>query len=321
MARRFLPVILPGALLLRVRRGARRAPRPVSRARDVLRGALGARVPRAAGAPVRARGRGRCSEHVEYAGIIPQLEQLAGAHRRRRPADRGVARRVGHARARRCRSPTSTRATCCSCARACRTRRRSRRSSTGPDAALRARAVHGRRRHRSALARWDVAPVAGERFQVPEYETQPERLSARRRGGRNSTTASTSSCRLAPAPRHDWTLDVGTQDDLNVLRFHAKETADGRSFRWSRDTSYVSLAGAAGDARAITLWMDDGGRPAAAPPARGDGVAAARFEPATAERRPAARHRARSRGLQAVHVRDSAGRWPPRQRPAVSRSG
>ena len=37
-------------------------------------------------------------------------------------------------------------------------------------------------------------------------------------------------------------IDVGTEDDLHVLRFHAKETTSGRSFRWTRDTSYVSLS-------------------------------------------------------------------------------
>ena len=46
--------------------------------------------------------------------------------------------------------------------------------------------------------RWDVRPVAGERFQVPEYERAgiPIRGAC---GGRSSTTASTSSSRLPPA--------------------------------------------------------------------------------------------------------------------------
>ena len=63
-------------------------------------------------------------------------------------------------------------------------------------------------------------------------------------------------------------LDVGTQDDLHVLRFHAKETSNGRTFRWSRDTSYVSLVGVSPGSREVTLWMDDGGRPAAVPAAQ-----------------------------------------------------
>src|SRR4029078_9570425 len=76
-------------------------------------------------------------------------------------------------------------------------------------------------------------------------------------------------CALLPAragPPVAAESDVGTQDDLHVLRFHAKETANGRSFRWTRDTSYLSLSTLPATCREITLWMDDGGRPAKVPP-------------------------------------------------------
>ena len=56
-----------------------------------------------AAAPVRA--------HVEYAGLIPKLESLAGRFADDDLVDRRVEERVGHARAARCRSPTSTLAT------------------------------------------------------------------------------------------------------------------------------------------------------------------------------------------------------------------
>jgi hypothetical protein len=63
-------------------------------------------------------------------------------------------------------------------------------------------------------------------------------------------------------------LDVGTMDDLHVVRFHAKEQLDGRTFRWSRDVSYVTLLGMRADSRTLVLWLNDGGRPPGAPPAR-----------------------------------------------------
>ena len=62
-------------------------------------------------------------------------------------------------------------------------------------------------------------------------------------------------------------VDLGTQDDLNVLRFHAKEESEGRTFRWSQDDSYVILRALGANVRSVTLWMSDGGRPDAALPA------------------------------------------------------
>ena len=53
-----------------------------------------------------------------------------------------------------------------------------------------------------------------------------------------------------------------------MLRFHAKEThANGTTFRWSRDVSYINLQGVTADDHTITLVMDDGRRPAQVPPA------------------------------------------------------
>jgi len=60
---------------------------------------------------------------------------------------------------------------------------------------------------------------------------------------------------------------VGIQDDLNVLRFHAKEETEGRTFRWSRDVSYVIVTAVQPTDREVILWLSDGGRPAGAPPA------------------------------------------------------
>ena len=67
-------------------------------------------------------------------------------------------------------------------------------------------------------------------------------------------------------------LRIGTLDDLNVVRFHAKERRSdtGLVFRWSRDVSYVSFQMIGSDVREVTVWMSNGGRPAS--------VAAARVE-------------------------------------------
>ena len=55
------------------------------------------------------------------------------------------------------------------------------------------------------------------------------------------------------------TLVVGERDDLQVVRFHAKERhPHGLTFRWTRDISYVSLLGITPATRTITLWMGDG---------------------------------------------------------------
>ena len=63
---------------------------------------------------------------------------------------------------------------------------------------------------------------------------------------------------------------IGERDDLQVVRFHAKERdpKSGRTYRWTRDVSYVSLLNVTPDARSVTLWMADGRRPAAAGVAR-----------------------------------------------------
>lgn len=63
-------------------------------------------------------------------------------------------------------------------------------------------------------------------------------------------------------------LTIGTADDLNVVRFYAREQhADGTLFRWTKDRSYVTLLGVPATARRLTVWLSDGGRPPQAAPA------------------------------------------------------
>ncbi|MDQ3347750.1 MAG: hypothetical protein M3545_07270, partial [Acidobacteriota bacterium] len=73
---------------------------------------------------------------------------------------------------------------------------------------------------------------------------------------------------FTPAPAatgRRFELDLGFQDDLHVLRFHAKEQAGGRTIRWSRATSFVAVTTVHESARNVLLVMSNGGRPAAAP--------------------------------------------------------
>ena len=72
---------------------------------------------------------------------------------------------------------------------------------------------------------------------------------------------------LGETEPHGFVLDVGTLDDLHVLRFRARETTQGRTIRWTGPQSYVAVTGLTGNERQLTMVMHDGGRPPNAPPA------------------------------------------------------
>src|SRR5262249_40325502 len=114
-------------------------------------------------------------------------------------------------------------------------------------------------------SRWSVTPIASERFGVPEYESA---WNAYPRGPDRKdfeySVYEFGPPRAAPA---ETTLDVGVNDDLNVIRFHAKETTEGRTFRWSQRQSFLILDHMRSTDRTLALWLSDGGRPRAAPPA------------------------------------------------------
>ena len=114
--------------------------------------------------------------------------------------------------------------------------------------------------------RYGVEAVSSDRFQVPEYDSP---VNAYPRFARHKEFDFGLYRFTAPqAVAGQWfDLDVGLNDDLHVLRFHAKERTEGRTFRWTRATSFVSVTTLFPDAREVTLEMSDGGRPAAAPPA------------------------------------------------------
>jgi hypothetical protein len=113
---------------------------------------------------------------------------------------------------------------------------------------------------------WTASPAASQRFQVPEYESAwnayPRHVRQKEfdfglyelGGGAHGTAAT-------------FDLDIGIRDDLHVVRFHAKEEADGRTMRWSQRQSFISVPALAAGARELVLVMSSGGRPAAAPAA------------------------------------------------------
>lgn len=113
---------------------------------------------------------------------------------------------------------------------------------------------------------YGVRPVWSDRYQVPEYHSA---LNAFPRFVRQKEFEYGVYEFTEPVPRSDvwFDLDVGTQDDLHVLRFRAKEVSEGRSFRWTGVTSAIAVTTMQPTARAVTLVMSDGGRPPAAPPA------------------------------------------------------
>lgn len=116
---------------------------------------------------------------------------------------------------------------------------------------------------------YGLRAIAGDRFQVPEFESTRDRLprAVSRKDFEFGIYEFTDPMRQ---PGAWFDLDVGNNDDLHVLRLHAKETSEGRTFRWTRARSFVAVTTIRPDARELTLLMGDGGRPAAAPPARVD---------------------------------------------------
>ncbi len=265
MTRRFLPIILPGALLLaayaafgRWREDDRGRPFQIRAACGVvLVGVLAVLFWRQS-APLLG--------HVEYAGVIPRLEKLARTFgdkdlvivESRDASDVHVlALPLAYIYARNVLLLPNRR----------------------PDAATMERFITWARRHYATvyfvggggtelLTRTiAVEPVATEVFQVPEWSSAWNALP----GGDRRKEFDFSVYRFidAPAtPSGAVALDVGVSDDVNVLRFHAKEThANGTTFRWSRDVSYINLQGVTAADRTITLVMDDGRRPATVPPA------------------------------------------------------
>jgi hypothetical protein len=110
-----------------------------------------------------------------------------------------------------------------------------------------------------------VLPVKTERFHVPEYESvwngYPRAVQQKE--------FDFSVYRFVDPPTEavPFDLKVGTDDDLYVVRFHPKERPYSQSYRWTTDSSYVTILGMTDRSSTLTLWMDDGGRPLSVGPA------------------------------------------------------
>lgn len=264
MTRRFVPVILPGMLLFAsaAALGGIRAPRNTAAAlRTLVRVvfvALLAQHYAQASRPV--------VGHVEYAGLIPRLEQFAGtigdsdlviAESRDTGSDVHVlALPLAYIYARNVLVLNPVR----------------------PDKpAFAAFLDWAHTRYRRVLFiggggtdllshRYGVRPLASERFQVPEYDSP---LDAYPRFVRQKEFDYGVYEFTAPeAVDGLWfDLDIGIRDDLHVVRFHAKEHSEGHTFRWTRATSYISVTVIHPTSREVTIWMNDGGRPPTVGPA------------------------------------------------------
>jgi len=265
MARRFVPVILPatllfaaGAALAGVQSGSRRT--------RLVRGSLGM-VFLTLLAMQYARVANPLLEHVEYAGIIPKIEQIAGTIH---DDDLLIVES---------RDASDTHVLGLPLAYIYDRNVLLLRSRVPDKSAFGSFLDWAHGRYARVLfmggggtellsSRWDVRPIAGERFQVPEYEVSTTTYP---RTVHRKEFDYTLYMFVAPADPSGAigpvALDVGTEDDLHILRFHAKETANGRSYRWSRDVSYISLTSLPAGSHEVTFWMDDGGRPPAAPAA------------------------------------------------------
>jgi len=111
-----------------------------------------------------------------------------------------------------------------------------------------------------------ATPVAFTPVSLPEYATSPWNefpAGARQKDLGYGIYQLT----LGETEPHGFVLDVGTLDDLHVLRFRARETTQGRTIRWTGPQSFIAVTGLTGNERQLTMVMHDGGRPPNAPPA------------------------------------------------------
>ena len=261
MSRRFLPVILPAALLFAAAAamGTRGGGTLVRRLRWgiglLFLALLGAEYARRSQAAV---------DHVEYAGIIPRLERLAATvgdddlliveSRDAQTDVHTLAVPLAYIYARNVLVFTS--------AAPDKTAFGSFLTWASPEYD---RVLFLGAGGTDLLSRsWSARVVATERFRVPEFVGGPDEFPRHPRAKQFDYTIYEFTPPAPGVAQREVVVDVGTEDDLNVLRFHAKEETEGRSFRWSQDVSYIIVPGVSATDRLVTVWMSDGGRPQAA---------------------------------------------------------
>ena len=113
---------------------------------------------------------------------------------------------------------------------------------------------------------WGARAIASERFQLPEYDAPHQRVPAFVRHKEFDYSLYELTPPDPEAARAPFDLDVGVNDDLHVVRFHAKERTEGRTHPLvARPLARVGRRPEAATPREIVLTMSDGGRPPAAP--------------------------------------------------------
>ena len=265
MSRRFLPVILPGALLFLS--AVAFASATQGRRAQLVRWALGGTLVALLGATY-IRASGPIRPHIEYEGLIPKVESLAGrfapddlvlVESRDAGGDLHVlATPLAYIYAKNVLVLVSPR----------------------PDKPTLDAFVQWARSHYGRVFflggagtdilshQYSLQPIAAERFEVPEFESPADGL-PRVATRKDFEFGVYEFGDARPDAGDGWfDLDVGTSDDLHVLRFHARERSDGRSFRWTGAQSFISVTTVPATATDLTLVLSDGGRPPAAPPAR-----------------------------------------------------
>jgi hypothetical protein len=264
MARRFIPVILPGALLFVCAAAFSTAP-AAWRGRP-LRWAVGAVfVALLGGAFLRTSA--PILHHIEYEGLIPRVEALA---------DRFGANDLVLVESRDSGGDVHVLATPLAYIYA---RNVLVLASAKPDKAAMAAFVEWARTKYDRVffvggggtdlvsQHFGIRPVVSERFEVPEFESTADRVPTR-----SARKFIFGVYEFVEPPRGDeagwYQLDVGEHDDLQVLRFHSAEQSDRTTFRWTQRTSYVIVSSLPPGAAELTLVLNDGGRPPTAPPAR-----------------------------------------------------
>jgi hypothetical protein len=278
-ARRFVAVILPGAMLciagLLVTAVNRRTASalPLAGRADATRwpGIVSTALVLALAAPLAAaflNASKPLRHHVEYAGLIPRLEQLAG-----RIGDRDLL--IVESR-----NASDLHVLAVPLAYIYARNVLVLNTPRPPKPALEAFVSWARGQYAEIFflggggtdlltRRLSAESVVSDRFQVPEYDAPRNAYPS----GVRHKEFDFGLYKLVPrtpGPAGPIALAIGTGDDLHVVRFHAKELrADwGFPYRWSRDTSYVMLLGMESAAREVTVWMSTGGRPPTDAPAR-----------------------------------------------------
>jgi hypothetical protein len=111
-------------------------------------------------------------------------------------------------------------------------------------------------------------PLSGTRFWIPEYESL--RSGYPRRVKLKEFEIGIYEMHPEPEHRDEFDLDIGEDDALYLRGFHSDERhPNGEPYRWTRRESSIDIRATLTEGR-VTIWMGAGGRPPAARPARVD---------------------------------------------------